>query len=132
VPNLELILKRGKTIQGQASKSDTKGNLLFSSRKSTTEKFELFSKGADEKGTVTTVEETSFFYQQENISNDELIDSKLVEKVSNTLERNQSSSSLESFHSQQKEDHLNIYTSLLVVEHLLQEFSVKGEENLAE
>jgi hypothetical protein len=36
------------------------------------------------------------------------------------------------FHSQQKEDHLNIYTSLLAVEHLLQELSAKGEENLAE
>jgi hypothetical protein len=40
-------------------------------------------------------------------------------------------SSLESFHSQQQEDHLNIYTSLLAVEHLLQELSTKGEENLA-
>jgi hypothetical protein len=54
----------------------------------------------------------------------------LIEKASKTLERNHSSSSLESFHSQQKEDHLNIYTSLLVVEHLLQELSAKGEENL--
>jgi hypothetical protein len=60
-----------------------------------------------------------------------LIDSKLIEKESKTLERNHSSSSLESFHSQQKE-HLNIYTRLLVVEHLLQELSSKGEENLAE
>jgi hypothetical protein len=57
-----------------------------------------------------------------------LIDYNLIEK---TLERSHSSSSLESFHSQQQEDHLNIYTSLLAVEHLLQELSTKGEENLA-
>ena len=82
MPNPELILRRGKTIQVQASKSDTKGNPLFSYGKSTTEKFELFSKSADEKPTVTTVEESSIFYQQENISDDELIDSKLVEKAS--------------------------------------------------
>jgi hypothetical protein len=105
VPNLELILIRGKTIQGQASKLNTKGNPLFSSRKSTTKKFELFSKSADEKTTVTTVEEQSPFYQQENSNDDELTDSKLVEKEFKTLERNHSSSSLESFHSQQKEDH---------------------------
>jgi hypothetical protein len=132
VPNPELILRRGKPFQGQTSRSDTKGNPLFSSEKSTTEKIESFSKSVDEKATVTTVEESSFSYQQENISDDELIDSKLVKKASKTLERNHSSSSLESFHSQQKEDHLNIYTSLLVVEHLLQELSAKGEENLVE
>jgi hypothetical protein len=131
VPNPELILRRGKTIQGQASKSDTKGNPLFSSRKSTTEKFELFSKSTDEKTTVNTIEEQTPFYQQENSNDDKLTDSNLIEKASKTLERNHSSSSLESFHSQQKEDHLNIYTSLLVVEHLLQELSAKGEENLA-
>jgi hypothetical protein len=61
-----------------------------------------------------------------------LTDSKLVEKASKTLERNHRSSSLEYFHSQQKEDHLNIYTSLFVVQHLLQELSAKGEENLVE
>jgi hypothetical protein len=60
-----------------------------------------------------------------------LIDFNLIEKKSKTLERSHSSSSLESFHSQQQEDHLNIYTSLLAVEHLLQELSAKGEENLA-
>jgi hypothetical protein len=60
-----------------------------------------------------------------------LTDSNLIEKTSKTLERNYSSSSLESFHSQQKEDHLNIYTSLLFVEHLLQELSAKGEVSLA-
>jgi hypothetical protein len=92
----------------------------------------LFSKSADEKTTVTTVEDQSPFYQQENSNDDELTDSKLVEKAFKTLERNHSSSSLESFHSQQKEDHLNIYTRVLAVEHLLQELSAKGEENLAE
>ena len=60
-----------------------------------------------------------------------MIDYNLIEKTSQTLERSHSSSSLESFHSQQQEDHLNIYTSLLSVEHLLQELSAKGEENLA-
>jgi hypothetical protein len=55
VPNPELILITGKTFQGQTSKSNTKGNPLFSSGKSTTEKFELFSKSADEKAIVTTV-----------------------------------------------------------------------------
>jgi hypothetical protein len=78
VPNPELILRREKTIQGQASKSDTEGNPLFSSGKSTTKKFELFSKSADEKTTVTTVEEQCPFYQQENSNDDELTDSKLV------------------------------------------------------
>jgi hypothetical protein len=91
----------------------------------------LFSKSTDEKTTVNTVEEQTPFYQQENSNDNKLTDSKLIEKASKTLERNHSSSSLESFHSQQKEDHLNIYTSLLVVEHLLQELSAKGEENLA-
>jgi hypothetical protein len=61
-----------------------------------------------------------------------VIGSNLVEESSKTLERNHSSSSLESFHSQQEEDHINIHTSLLVVEHILQELSAKGEENLAE
>jgi hypothetical protein len=131
VSNPELILRKGKTIQGQASKSDTEGNPLFSSGKSTTEKFEFFSKSIDEKTVVNTVEEQSLFDQQENTNDDKLIDSNLIEKTSKTLERSHSSSSLESFHSQQQEDHLNIYTSLLVVEHLLQELSAKGEENLA-
>jgi hypothetical protein len=63
VPNLELTLRRGKEIQGQDSKSDTKGNPLFSSGKSTIEKFELFSKSTDEKTTVNTVEEQTLFYQ---------------------------------------------------------------------
>ena len=127
MPNPELILRRGKTIQGQASKLDTEGNPLFSYGKTTTKKFELFSKCDDEKTTVTTVEEQSPFYQQENSNDNELTYSKLVEKTSKNLERNHSSSSLESFHSQKKEDHLNIYTSILVVEHLLQELSAKGE-----
>ena len=80
---------------------------------------------------MNTVEEQISLYQQENGNDDKLTDSNLIEKASKTLERNYSSSSLESFHSQQKENHLNIYTSLLVVEHLLQELSAKGEENLA-
>jgi hypothetical protein len=131
VSNLELIIRKGKTIQGQASKSDTGGNPLFSSGKSTTKKFEFFSKSIDEKTTVNTVEEQTPFDPQENTNDDKLIDSNLIEKTSKTLERSHSSSSLESFHSQQQEDHLNIYTSLLVVEHLLQELSAKGEEKLA-
>jgi len=61
-----------------------------------------------------------------------VIGSNLVEESSKTLERNHISSSLESFHSQQEEDHINIHTSLLDVEHILQELSSKGEENLAE
>ena len=99
MPNPELILRRVKTFQGQNSKSYTEGNPLFSYGKSTIEKFELFSKSADEKTTVTTVEEQSPFYRQENRNDDELTDSKLVEKAFKTLERNHSSSSLESFHS---------------------------------
>jgi hypothetical protein len=55
VPNTELILWRGKTIQGQSSKSYTEGNPLFSSGKSTIEKFELFSKSTDEKTIVNTI-----------------------------------------------------------------------------
>jgi hypothetical protein len=132
MPNQELILRRGKSFQCQTSKPNTEGNPLFSSKESTTEKIEFSSKSANEKATVTTVEESIISYQQENAIADELIDSNLVEKPSKTLERNHSSSSLESFHSQQKEDHLNIYTSLLVVEHLLQELFAKGEENLVE
>jgi len=61
-----------------------------------------------------------------------VIDSNLVEESSKTLERNHNSSSLESFHSNKEEDHINIHTSLLVVEHFLQELSAKGEENLVE
>jgi hypothetical protein len=52
VSNPELILRKGKTIQGQTSKSDTEGNPLFSSGKSTTKKFEFFSESIDEKTTV--------------------------------------------------------------------------------
>jgi hypothetical protein len=55
VSNTELILRKGKTIQGQASKSDIEGNPLFSSGKSSTEKFEFFSKSTDEKIVVNTV-----------------------------------------------------------------------------
>jgi hypothetical protein len=133
VPNPELLLRRGRSFQGQSSKSDTEGNIFHSSKKSTTENIESSStKIASEKATVTTVEESLIFYQQENVTAEELINSNLVEQSSKSLERNHSSSSLESFHSQQKEDHLNIYTSLLAVEHLLQELSAKGEENLAE
>jgi hypothetical protein len=133
VPNPELLLRRGRSFQGQTSKSGTEGNPFFSSKKSTTENIESSStKIASEKATVTTVEESIISYQQENVIAEELIDSNLVEESSKSLERNHSSSSLESFHSQQKEDHLNIYTSLLVVEHLLQELSAKGEENLVE
>ena len=131
VSNPDLILRKGKTIQGQASRSDTKGNPLFSSGKSTTEKFEFFSKNTDEKTTVNTLQEQTPFDQQENINDDKLIDLNLIEKIPKTLERSHSYSSLESFHSQQQEDHLNIYTSLLAVEHLLQEISSKGEENSA-
>jgi hypothetical protein len=116
-------------IQGQTS--NTKGNPLFSYGKSTTEKVEFFSENTDEKTTVNTIEEQILFDQQKNPSDDKLIDYNLIEKTSKTLERSHNSSSLESFHSQQQEDHLNIYTSLLVVEHLLQELSAKGEENLA-
>jgi hypothetical protein len=61
-----------------------------------------------------------------------VLGSNLVEESSNTLEINHISSFLESFHSQQEEDHINIHTSLLVVEHILQELSPKGEENLVE
>jgi hypothetical protein len=56
----------------------------------------------------------------------------LVEESPKILEINHSSSSLESFHSQQEEDHINIHTSLLAVEHFLQELFAKGEENMAE
>ena len=63
VSNPELILRKGKTIQGQASKSDTEGNPLFSSGKSTIEKFEFFSKSTDEKTVVNTVEEQTPFDQ---------------------------------------------------------------------
>jgi hypothetical protein len=61
-----------------------------------------------------------------------VICSNLAEESSKTLEINHNSSSLESFHSQQEEDHINFRTSLLAVEHILQELSAKGEENLAE
>jgi hypothetical protein len=61
-----------------------------------------------------------------------VIGSNLVEEESKTLERNHNSSSLESFHSQQEENHINMHTNLLVVEHILQELSAKGEEKLAE
>lgn len=127
--NPKSILRKGKTIQGQTS--NPKGNPLFSSGKSTTEKFEFFSENIDEKTSLNIVGEQTLFDHQENPSDKKLIDYNLIEKTSQTLEKSHSSSSLESFHSQQQEDHLNIYTSLLVVEHLLQELSAKGEENLA-
>ena len=98
VPNPALILRRGKPFQGQTSKSGTEGNPLFSYEKATTEKIESCSKSVDEKATVTTVEESIISYQQENAISDELIDSNLVEEPSKTLERNHSSSSLDSFH----------------------------------
>ena len=49
VSNPELILRKGKTIQGQTSRSDTEGNPLFISGKSTAEKFEFSSENIDEK-----------------------------------------------------------------------------------
>jgi hypothetical protein len=131
VSNPESILRKGKTIQGQTSTADPKGNPLSSSGKSTTKKFEFFSENTNDKTVVNTVEEQTLFDQQKNPSDKKLLDYNLIEKTSQTLDRSHSSSSLESFHSQQQEDHLNIYTSLLAVEHLLQELSAKGEENLA-
>jgi hypothetical protein len=128
VSNPESILRKGKTIQGQTS--NTKGNPLSSSGKSTTKIFEFFSENTNEKTTVNTIEEQILFDQEKNPSDDKLISYNLIEKTSKTLERSHSSSSLESFHSQQQEYHLNIYTSLLAVEHILQELSAKGEENL--
>jgi hypothetical protein len=89
------------------------------SGKSTTKKFEIFSESIDEKTVVNSIEEQILFDQQKNTNDDKLIDLNLIEKTPKTLERSHSSSSLESFHSRQQEDHLNIYTSLLVVEHLL-------------
>jgi hypothetical protein len=56
MPNQEIILRRGKSFQFQASKPNTEGNPLFSSKESTTEKNEFSSKSANEKATVTTVE----------------------------------------------------------------------------
>jgi hypothetical protein len=61
-----------------------------------------------------------------------VLGSNLVEESSKTLERNHSSSSLDSFDSQQEGYHINIHTNLLVVEHILKELSAKGEENLVE
>jgi hypothetical protein len=143
VPNPELILRRGRSFQGQTSKSGTKSNLLSHSKKSIAENTESSSsKIVSERSTVTaaeesivenvTIEEPIVSYQEENVIAEEVLGSNLVEESSNTLERNHNSSSLESFHSQQEEDHINIHTSLLVVEHILQELSAKGEENLAE
>jgi hypothetical protein len=77
-------------------------------------------------------EKSIISYQEEKVITEEVIGSNLVEESSKTLERDHSSSSLESFHSQREEDHIHIHTSLLVVEHILQELSAKGEENLAE
>jgi hypothetical protein len=99
VCNPELILRKGKTIQGQTSRSDTKGNPLFSSGKSATEKIEFFSKSIDEKIAVNTVEEQIPFDQQENTNDEKLIDLNLIEKTSKTLERSHNSFFLESFHS---------------------------------
>ena len=64
VPNPKLILRRGKSFQGQTSKSGTEGNPLFSSKKSTIENIESSStKIVSEKATVTTVEESIISYQ---------------------------------------------------------------------
>jgi hypothetical protein len=101
VSNPESILRKGKTIQGQTSRSDTKGNPLLSSGKSNAEKFGFFSENTDEKTVVNTVEEQILFDQQKNPSDDKLIDYNFIEKTSKTLERSHISSSLESFHSQQ-------------------------------
>jgi hypothetical protein len=84
-----------------------------------------------ERSIVTAVYEPIVFYQEENVFVGEVLGSNLVEGLSETLERIHSSSYFESFHSQQEEDHIDIHTSLLVVEHILRELSTKGEENLA-
>jgi hypothetical protein len=143
VPNPELILRRGRSFQGQTSKPGIKSNPLSHSKESKDEKTDSSSsKIISEKSTVTTaegsfvenisVEQQIVSYQEENVIAEEVIGSNLVEEASKSLERNHNSSSLESFHSQQEEDHINIHTNLLVVEHILQELSAKGEEKLAE
>lgn len=69
---------------------------------------------------------------EENVLLDEVLDSNIVEESSNTLKRSLSNSSFKSFHSQEEEEKfLDVHTSFLVVENLLQELFAKGEENLA-
>jgi hypothetical protein len=83
VSNPESILRKGKDDSRSNFKADTKGNPLFSSGKSTAEKFEFFSENTDEKTTVNTVEEQTLFDQQKNPSDDKkLIDYNLIEKTS--------------------------------------------------
>jgi hypothetical protein len=133
VPNPKSILRRGRPFRDQTSKSGTKSNPLSHSKKSISENVEASSsKIVSERSIVTTVEEQIVSYQEENIFVEEVLGSNLVEELSGTLEISHSCSSLESFHSQQEEYHINIHTSLLVVEHILLELSAKGEENLAE
>ena len=133
MPNPELILRRGKSFQGQTSKLGTQSNPLSHSKKSIAENTgSSSSKIVSEKASITTAEESIISYQEENVIAEEVIGLNLVEESSKTLERSHNSSSLESFHSQWEEDHIHIHTSLLVVEHILQELSAKGEKKLDE
>ena len=62
---------------------------------------------------------------------EEVLDSNVLDPSPNTHKRNISNSSIESVHSQKEEKFLDIHTSFLAVEHLLEELFAKGEENLA-
>ena len=126
VPNPELILRRGRSFQNQTVKLGIGSNPLTHFKKSIVENTKYSSsKIVNEKSTVTTVqesivgnvyvEEPFFSYQEENVITEEVIGSNLFEESSKTLEISHRSSSLESFHSQQEEDHINIHTNLLVV-----------------
>jgi hypothetical protein len=61
VSNPESILRKGKTIQGQTSRADPKGNPLFSSGKSSAEKVEFFSENTDDKKSCKYCRRTNSF-----------------------------------------------------------------------
>jgi hypothetical protein len=83
VPNPELILRRGRSFQGQTSKLGTQINLLSHSKKSIEEKIgSSSSKIVSEKAFVTTAEESIISYQEENVITKEVIGSNLVEESS--------------------------------------------------
>jgi len=88
VPNPELILRRGRSFQGQTTKSGIGSNPLTHSKKSVAENTESSSSNiVNEKSTVTVVqesivgnvyvEEPIVSYQEENVITEEVIGSNL-------------------------------------------------------
>ena len=139
VSNPEQILRRGKSLPTHTSK--TKGNLLSKSQKSYLKSTESSSsKIVSDKSIVIGIEEAideniyiakPIVSTPEDVLLEEVLDSNVLDQSPKTHKGSQSNSSVESFHSQKEEKFLDVHTSFLAVEHLLEERFAKGEENLA-